>query len=146
MGHDRGSNRSYGTVFLMAAPNDVAESELDLIVLPRGAAVAAVQSSWDANRAVCVLDPATPPATLRRLIERLRPHAIVDASGRTLRDDPLANNPDLCAAQLPRLQTLARRLGTDAWITAVELVRGEMSRKSAVTAGVSTQQQPRQGV
>lgn len=56
------------------------------------------------------------------------------------------NNPDLCAAQLPRLQTLARRLGTDAWITAVELVRGEMSRKSAVTAGVSTQQQPRQGV
>ncbi|MGB2757724.1 MAG: fatty acid--CoA ligase family protein [Acidimicrobiia bacterium] len=88
----------------MSAPNDAfargldaAGPELDVIVLPRRAAVDAVNASWDAGRAVCVLDISSPAAVIAATIDRLRPHALIDESGRTLCTDPTPNDRDLCA-------------------------------------------------
>ena len=94
------------------------------------------------SRVIDVLAPIYPPAS-----------SAIEAADDEFHDRLLLavaqltqNKPDLCAAQLPRLQTLARRMGTEAWITAVELVRDEMSREYAVMPGVGNQQQTRQGV
>lgn len=123
MGQDRGSNHSYGTVFPMPAPNDAPGPELDLIMLPRGEAVAAVQASWDAARAVCVVDPATPAAVVKQLLARLRPHAVITPSGRARQDNPLPNDSDFCA--------VVATSGTSGAPKLVELSRG--ARDAAAT-------------
>ncbi len=88
-------------------------------------------------RVIDVLSPIYPPAS-----------SAIEAADDEFHDRLLLavaqltqNNPDLCAVQLPRLQTLAHRMGTEAWITAVELLRDEMSREYAVMAGNDTHQE-----
>ena len=52
------------------------------ILLPTGPALAGrILSAWDAGDAALPLDPALPPAELARLMEELRPTALVDAGG-----------------------------------------------------------------
>lgn len=52
------------------------------VVLPRGAAVAAVNDLWDAGEAVLPLDPDAPAAVLRQAIDTLRPTHLIDGDGR----------------------------------------------------------------
>jgi O-succinylbenzoic acid--CoA ligase len=54
------------------------------ILLPTGPELARrICSAWDAGAAALPLDPALPPAALARLMEELRPGALVDGSGTT---------------------------------------------------------------
>jgi O-succinylbenzoic acid--CoA ligase len=57
-------------------------TDLVAVVTPRTAAADHVRAAWDAGHAVTVLDPATPRASLTRLLEQLAPTHVIDGAGR----------------------------------------------------------------
>lgn len=61
---------------------DPDQAALVAVRLPPTSAQPAIRACWDAGEAVLVLDPSAPPAEVDHLLDRLRPTALLDASGR----------------------------------------------------------------
>ena len=75
--------------------NAAAGAALVAVRLPPGEAwLRVVRDIWDAGDAVLPLDPSAPADAIATAVDELRPHALIDASGRTAFEDGIPVEPD----------------------------------------------------
>ncbi len=94
------------------------ETEVVAAVLAGSALAQAAVAAWDAGEVIAPLNPAAPAAELTRLLELLRPTAVVDATGRHRRSDGVPARAGLAA--------LVVTSGTTGMPKGVELTRAGM--------------------
>lgn len=105
------------------------EAEAVAVLLPSPEAARAAVGLWEAGEAIVPLDPAAPPAALRRSLAAFRPTAILDGDGRR----PLADGVPVAAGVAAVLATS----GTTGGRKGVELTfAGLAASGTAVSAAV----------
>jgi len=110
------------------------EAEAVAVLLPAPRAAREAVALWEAGEAVVPLDPAAPPADLRRSLEALRPTVLIDGDGRHRRSDGVPVAADV-AAVVATSGTTGDRKGVE--LTFAGLAASAAAVTAAVGAGAT---------